>query len=92
MENFPMTDDQLVLKWRLQTLLRENVVEVVFTKVNGDQRRMKCTLKSDLLPEMPNEPGHPGPENVLPVWDIEKNGWRSFRIENVLDFMPVRGE
>ena len=31
--------------------LRSNVVEILFTKVNGEQRTMRCTLQERLLPE-----------------------------------------
>jgi hypothetical protein len=90
LENGYMTDDEMLLKRRLQTLLKENVVEVSFTKVNGDERKMKCTLKPDFLPEPPDRGGQPGPEHTLPVWDIEKNGWRSFRIDSVHDYTVLR--
>ena len=31
--------------------LRQYVIEVHFTKVNGEQRVMRCTLRPDLLPK-----------------------------------------
>lgn len=89
-----MTDDDRILKYKLQTLLRDNVMEISFTKVNGEQRTMRCTLKTALLPEPPKEGPmtHPKPENVLPVWDIDKNGWRSFRVDSVHDYITMKSE
>jgi len=69
--------------------LRENVMEVFFTKVNGEERHMKCTLMPGLLP--PNadlthlEEAHKKAENqsVIACWDLEKAAWRSFRVDSV---------
>ena len=89
----PWNDDLAILKYKLQTLLKDNIVEVTFTKVNGDLRTMKCTLKSTLLPERLTESkGKIFPENVLPVWDIEKNAFRSFRVDHVHDYIAVSGK
>ena len=38
-------------KQDLITKLFDNIVTVEFTKVNGDFRKMKCTLQKDFLPE-----------------------------------------
>ena len=90
-----MKVEQELLKYRLQTLLKGNIVEIVFTKVNGEQRNMRCTLDPDKLPvgrspmEATNRKVN---EDVLPVWDVEKNDWRSFRIDSVLDYLVVRGD
>ena len=69
--------------------LKENVVEVTFTKVNGDRRVMRCTLMQKLLP--PNvdmhylEEEHRKPHNLnlIAVWDVQNGGWRSFRVDSV---------
>jgi hypothetical protein len=67
--------------------LREGVIEVLFTKVDDTDRVMKCTLMPQLLPETykvkADESFHERNPNVLAVWDVENNGWRSFRIEQV---------
>lgn len=72
--------------------LRNHVVEVTFTKVNGDQRVMRCTLKQELLPksyvqdineQTKEKEFHQANENVIAAWDVQKGGWRSFRIDSV---------
>ena len=69
--------------------LKKNVAEVFFTKVNGEKRAMKCTLMPELLPQSTDlnhlEEQHGKQENLSTVgcWDIEKGGWRSFRVESV---------
>lgn len=64
---------------------REDVIIVKFTKVNGDERVMNCTLHSDHLPPQTDIVEHTTKqnENVLAVWDIDSKGWRSFRIDSV---------
>ena len=92
-----MNDDHKILKHKLQTLLRDNIVDVSFTKVDGTLRTMKCTLKGSIVPYPTKEwSEHVSnklvPENVLPVWDTEKNAWRSFRVDSVHDYMIVKLE
>jgi|694.fasta_scaffold24626_6 hypothetical protein len=69
--------------------LKSNAVRVYFTKVNGDKRELRCSLKPDLLPpqtihehldEMHNKPEN---KETVAVWDLDNGGWKSFRIENV---------
>jgi hypothetical protein len=57
---------------------------VTFTKVNGEKRVMQCTLRPDVVPVTKNVNKSGG--MVVPVWDVENNGWRSFRIDTVTDF------
>jgi hypothetical protein len=73
--------------------LREHVIEVHFTKVNGEQRIMRCTLQTHLLPELyqrnleeqrEENDFHVKNPDVIAAWDVVANGWRSFRIDSVL--------
>lgn len=72
--------------------LRQHIVEVTFTKVNGEQRVMRCTLKPKYLPKSFNESVegqnqekefHQKNENVIAAWDVQNGGWRSFRVDSV---------
>ena len=69
--------------------LHNGVCEVTFTKVNGETRVMKCTLHSAYLPpQLPHEEGKAAREpnsEVIAVWDLNANDWRSFRTESVTD-------
>ena len=69
-------------------LLKNNVATVTFTKVSGEERTMKCTLRSEHIPNAPSAGGQLIVErkenaNTVSVWDMEKNGWRSFRVDSV---------
>jgi len=65
---------------------------VIFTKLNGEERNMVCTLKEGVIPKATKDPITQKKvrdlnEEVLAVWDVNKEGWRSFRISNVVSFV-----
>lgn len=69
-------------------LLRHNIVSVTFTKVNGEERVMKCTLQANHIPNAPTQNGElvvesKSTSNNVFAWDVEANGWRSFRVASV---------
>ena len=74
--------------------LKKNIVIVNFTKVNGEERNMTCTLLPHLLPvhetntENPANFPEPYPavkENpdVVRCYDLSARGWRSFRVDSI---------
>jgi len=70
--------------------LHQGICKVVFTKKNGDERIMHCTLQESMLPEQVDveeliQKKKPNPD-VLAVWDVEAKGWRSFRWDTIKDF------
>lgn len=72
-------------------LLKENnAVLVTFIKKNGEERKMLCTTNLGLVPPAshPKGVGNPNPE-TKPVWDLQKQAWRSFRYDSVTDIEPV---
>jgi WYL_2, Sm-like SH3 beta-barrel fold len=74
----------------LTELLRTNIVEVNFTKVDGTDRVMRCTLQPEYLPESIEKEGVKVKNDyVTSVWDIDSNGWRSFRNDLVKEFKIV---
>lgn len=83
-----MTRDEIV------TMLQAGVCQVTFTKVNGELRKMPCTLKSDLLPvadtQIINESKtRKTNADNLSVWCTDKKEWRSFKIANVQEVTPL---
>jgi hypothetical protein len=65
--------------------LHEGVMTVGFTKVNGERRLMVCTLDDAKIPGsyLPLHPEYKRSPEVCSVWDLEANGWRSFRWDSV---------
>ena len=78
------------LKADLKKLLHEHIVSVLFTKKDGTQRAMLCTLNPDLLPVVDKQEGDEvkkeRKESIesLRVWDLEKKDWRAFRIDSIV--------
>ncbi len=79
-----------------KTELKENlskfIAAVKFTKVDGTEREMRCTLMPSIVPEIKLEEAHlPRKQNdeVLAVWDLENEGWRSFRLDSIIDIQYI---
>jgi len=75
-------------KYELKQQLQGNVATVVFTKADGTERTMRCTLLAEYLPapagpQFLTESTSQENENVLSVWDVENGGWRSFRMDSI---------
>ena len=91
-----MVYDKEYVRERLQT----GIVRVTFDKVNGERRVMTCTLQEKYLPPTVGDMGdmkfttagemvaqkaeRPEPKDSLAVWDLNANGWRSFRIDKII--------
>lgn len=74
----------------LVSALRASTATVKFLKTDGTERIMTCTLNEDIVPQTVKEESNTKEprkvnEEVLPVWDTEKNGWRSFRVDSVIE-------
>jgi hypothetical protein len=68
-------------KW-LTNLLNEYVIEVTFTKKDGTERVMNCTLLEDYLPETTGA-GRAASLDAVSVYDVDKDDWRSFRWDSI---------
>lgn len=66
--------------------LRNNILEVTFTKVDGEQRIMPCTLRPEMLPvrEQGEAAASSPNRSVIRAFAIDKQAWRSFRVDSVL--------
>lgn len=68
--------------------LRSNVLEVSFVKLDGDTRVMPCTLLTEYMPEasetkVQQVDNYSVNKSVVRAFAIDKQAWRSFRLENV---------
>jgi len=75
-------------KYELKQQLQGTVATVVFTKADGTERTMRCTLLAEYLPapegpQLLTESTRKENDSVLSVWDIENGGWRSFRLDSI---------
>lgn len=74
-------------KW-FEELLTDQVVTVSFTKKDGTERSMRCTLMREWLPDtaVPARDGttqRAKSETSVAVYDLDINGWRAFSIDSV---------
>ena len=78
----------MLSKIELKENLSKSVAKVVFNKSDGTVRMMNCTLMADYVPMVIREEqvAHvPRKQNdeVLAVWDLDNQGWRSFNVNSV---------
>lgn len=79
--------EPMLHKW-LKDMLSVTEATVTFTKVDGTERVMKCTLEAAKLPVVElKEDAKPRKQSdstkALRVFDIEKQEWRSFTVKNI---------
>jgi hypothetical protein len=72
----------------LKSMLQIGPATITFTKADGTERVMQCTLEAkELPPVVIKEDAKPRKETVstkaLRVFDLEKKEWRSFTTKNV---------
>jgi len=89
-------DFKLFQKW-LRGHLKFGPVTVTFTKKDGSERVMKCTtnptyimFKDPSVLESKRE--KKVNEDVMPVYDMVSNAWKSFRWDSVKSVMITIGE
>ncbi len=75
----------------LHEMLRSGKLEVSFIKKDGTGRVMNCTLLDKYLPPLMEDAETITKDNpdVLSVWDIDNNGWRSFRINSIVEVKVI---
>ena len=84
METIFSGDSKAAKKGRnwLAGMLEQSIVEVTFTKKDGTERVMNCTLLEDYLPETTGA-GRSAGSDALAVFDVDADGWRSFRWDSI---------
>lgn len=71
----------------LKGVLRHGVVKVTFKKKDGSTRVMECTLMETVVVPHEKTTDRVKEDNpdVMAVWDLDKNAWRSFRLDSVTE-------
>ena len=77
-------------KMQIEKVLNTNKAEVVFYKKDGSVRVMKCTRNFDIMKETTGidqysliKGASVDNEEVIKVFDLDLNAWRSFRVDSV---------
>jgi hypothetical protein len=82
-----------ITKNKLTELLKKKYVRVTFTKVDGSERKMTCTLHKDAVKAYETKTEKKTPKkdnpNLIAVWDVEKDSFRSFKLDSVKDYQVL---
>jgi len=73
----------------IKDILKETTVQITFTKKDGTERVMNCTLDAKQLPLVETQQQKrelKKPKDYIAVYDIEAKGWRSFVTKSVKSF------
>lgn len=78
----------------LRGVLRMHKTTIVFTKKDGTERTMVCTLAESKIPseKTPKNTGKAKSDEALAVFDVENQDWRSFRWDSVKEIRLNLGE
>jgi len=81
----------MINKEEFKERLKTTTAKIKFRKVDQSIREMSCTLSEKFLPEMEIKEDYTpktktdNPNN-LRVWDLDKQAWRAFRVDSVIDY------
>lgn len=67
----------------LRKIIHNDVVTVVFKKKDGSTREMLCTTLPSILGLSGDVYSEPS-ETIVTVWDLENEGWRSFKFDQLI--------
>ncbi len=69
--------------------LRYDIAEITFIKKDGSTRVMNCTLHAETIIPYESKTGVKKVPNddVISVWDVDANGWRSIVISTISKFV-----
>lgn len=81
--DYTLETGQQILRTRLK---HENLL-VTFTKKDGSERTMRCTLNNAEIPssDTKEKSARSVPTTALAVFDLDKKEWRSFRWDSILE-------
>ncbi len=81
----------IIRDW-VKSLLQKGAITVTFTKADGTDREMLCTLNPEQLPPVPmpidgivkeSRQRKQPDEHSIRVFDLDKKEWRSFRFDRL---------
>lgn len=74
----------------MKNRLQNNICKVVFQKSDGSERELIGTLQPKLVKTFLGEDwesdGRPSPKGVITLIDLQKDDWRSFKVDSVKSF------
>lgn len=68
----------------LRDILHKDCVTVVFKKKDGSIRELFCTTMPEVLGLMPADYSSLPSDVIVTAWDLENDGWRSFKFDSLI--------
>lgn len=62
--------------------------KLTFTKINGEERTITCTLNPNIIPTPANTDANVCKDTIT-VWCTDSNSWKSFRYNNVISISHI---
>ena len=77
-------------QWLVEILFGRTV-EIIFTKADGSERVMNCTLMSARInyQNKQRQKKSATTHDNITVWDVDKNEWRSFKLRSITNIIPL---
>ena len=74
---------------KFKKALHKGIVEFKYKKKNGEERTAHGTLNIEIMGEKnaPKGTGYEVSDDVIRYYDTDSNGWRSFIVENFVDWI-----
>lgn len=75
----------IISRDELTQALRKGTIQIKFTKKDGSERVMKCTLQEGIVVpyERKTDRVVERTDNNLAVWDVEATAWRSVNLDTI---------
>lgn len=85
-DHIKKVDDAYIKKFK--NALHKGILEFEYKKKNGETRIAHGTLNNEFIGEenLPKGTGYEISDNVIRYFDTDSNGWRSFLVENFVDW------
>lgn len=87
-------EQQELFRIGVKSMLHGGAMVVNFVKSDGTVRQLVGTLVDDMIPEAkrpkidPEKPSKAPSTSACSVFDIEKQEWRSFKYDAIIDITP----
>lgn len=90
------TEQNIHIRETLKAVLSMGESQIVFEKTDGTIRTLRCTRDKDIIPsdlvESTTKSARAESTTSLPVYDTEKEGWRSFTFDKLISVNGMKVE
>lgn len=76
----------------IRDLLLNYKVKIKFHKKDGTEREMNCTLNENLVVPYVKKTDNvrKSDPKIVPVFDLDKNEWRSFNVDSLIGVIEIQ--